>query len=68
MMTKLKIEGMTCNHCVMAVTKALSGVAGVEKVVEVNLDSGEASVEGQAEAALLIAVVGEEGYEARVIE
>ncbi len=68
MMTKLKIEGMTCNHCVMAVTKALSGVAGVDKVVGVDLDSGEASVEGQAEAAQLIAVIGEEGYEAQLIQ
>lgn len=31
-MTKtLHIKGMTCNHCVMHVTKALEGVAGVER-------------------------------------
>jgi copper chaperone CopZ len=28
---KLKITGMTCAHCVQAVTKALDGVADVEK-------------------------------------
>ncbi len=27
--TTVKIEGMSCQHCVMAVKKALSGVPGV---------------------------------------
>ena len=27
--TVLRVGGMTCNHCVMAVTKALEGVPGV---------------------------------------
>lgn len=27
--TKMKIEGMSCQHCVMAVKKALSGISGV---------------------------------------
>lgn len=27
--TNLKIEGMSCGHCVMAVKKALEGVEGV---------------------------------------
>ncbi len=27
---RLKIEGMSCQHCVMAVRKALSAVAGVD--------------------------------------
>jgi copper chaperone len=30
-MLKLKVEGMTCNHCVMTVKKALSRVPGVER-------------------------------------
>jgi copper chaperone len=49
------------------VTEVLSGVAGVDKVVGVDLESGEASIEGQADAAQLIAVVVEEGYQAQVI-
>lgn len=32
----IQIDGMTCNHCVAAVDKALRAVAGVESV-EVNL-------------------------------
>jgi copper ion binding protein len=29
----LKVEGMSCDHCVMAVTNALSGLSGVADVV-----------------------------------
>jgi copper chaperone len=44
MRTTVKIEGMSCNHCVMAVTKALSAVEGI-KDVQVDLDRGEATFE-----------------------
>ncbi len=65
-MIKLKVTGMTCGHCVTAVTEALSDVPGVERVVEVSRDRGEAVVEGRAEADLLVAAVVGRGYEARV--
>jgi copper chaperone len=67
-MTKLKIDGMTCQHCVRAVSGALQEVPGVDRVVEVSLERGEASVEGSAEASLLIAAIEEEGYKAETIE
>lgn len=41
-MTTVKIKGMTCRHCVMAVTKALSGIDGIRDV-KVDLEKGEAS-------------------------
>ncbi|MDY6954056.1 MAG: cation transporter [Thermodesulfobacteriota bacterium] len=41
-MTRVKIKGMSCNHCVMAVTKALMEIDGV-KDVEVDLATGEAT-------------------------
>jgi copper chaperone len=41
-MTKVKIKGMTCQHCVMAVTKALKEIEGVEDVM-VDLGAGEAT-------------------------
>ena len=63
---KLKVTGMTCNHCVMAVTKALEAVPGVTKVSSVSLQSGEASVEGTAKPDDLVAAVEEEGYQAEV--
>lgn len=66
MATRLRISGMTCGHCEMAVRKALSSVPGVTKVLDVNKDRGEALVEGSATADALVAAVAEEGFEARV--
>lgn len=59
----LRITGMTCGHCVAAVTKALQSVAGVDSV-EVNLETGQGLVKGHADAAQLIKAVEKEGYEA----
>jgi len=41
-MKTIKIEGMSCNHCVMAVTKALQSIEGIENV-KVSLEKGEAT-------------------------
>jgi copper chaperone len=41
-MKTIQIKGMTCQHCVMAVTKALSGINGIRNV-KVSLERGEAS-------------------------
>jgi len=66
-MTRLKIEGMTCGHCVMAVKEALALVPGVAGPVEVSLDKGEATVGGTADAQALVAAVTEEGFTAVVV-
>jgi copper chaperone len=45
MITKiLKVEGMTCQHCVQIVSESVGKVVGVQKV-EVNLDQKEVTVE-----------------------
>jgi copper chaperone len=41
--TTLKIQGMTCNHCVMRVAKALKGIPGVQDA-QVDLQKAEATV------------------------
>ncbi len=46
-MSTVKIKGMSCNHCVMAVQKALSGIDGV-KNVHVDLQKGEATFDASA--------------------
>lgn len=61
--TTLKVTGMTCNHCVMAVTKALKSVPGVESA-DVSLAKAQAVVRGDADRQSMIAAVKEEGYEA----
>ncbi len=39
-MTIIKVKGMTCQHCVMAVKKVLADIGGIQNV-DVNLSSGE---------------------------
>ena len=41
-MATIQIKGMSCNHCVMAVTKALGGIDGISNV-KVDLAKGEAT-------------------------
>lgn len=63
---KLNVTGMTCGHCEQAVRKALEGVPGVERVVEVDRERNTAVIEGQPERSALIAAIEEEGYQAEV--
>lgn len=60
-MNQLTITGMTCGHCQSAVKNALESVSGVKKA-EVDLASGVARVEGDADVNKLVAAVEEEGY------
>jgi len=43
-MISIRIKGMTCGHCVMAATKALSGIEGAIDV-KVDLKTGVATYE-----------------------
>ena len=60
------IEGMTCDHCVQAVTKEVSALPGVTGV-QVDLASGTLRVESQqpVDDAVLRAAVDEAGYEVK---
>lgn len=63
--TYLKIEGMTCRHCVKSVTKALTDTPGVG-AASVDLAEGTAVIEhdGTVNDLALIAAVQEAGYAA----
>ncbi|MEA4923752.1 MAG: cation transporter [Syntrophomonadaceae bacterium] len=63
--TVLKIEGMSCNHCKMAVEQALKEVAGVTGV-QVDLAKKEAVVSGTPEHAAMVKAVDEAGF--KVVE
>lgn len=65
-MIHIKIEGMTCGHCTGAVEKALARVPGVTTVISVNLENGEAQIEGEAAPEQLIAAIEEEGFTAHI--
>ena len=63
----IKIEGMMCQHCVKAATKALEGVAGVTAVT-VSLEDKQSVVEGSAPDEALPAAIVAAGYEVKGIE
>jgi Cu2+-exporting ATPase len=63
----ITIEGMMCQHCVAHVTKALTGVPGVE-TVNVSLENGNATITGNADPAALTAAVTDAGYEVKGIQ
>ena len=57
------VAGMTCGHCVSAVTAEIGELPGVEQVT-VDLDSGVVTVtsEGPLDGAAVAAAVDEAGY------
>lgn len=61
-MKTISIEGMSCQHCVGAVTEALKAVAGVTSV-NVDLASKKAVVEGTADEAALKEAVEDTGFD-----
>ena len=65
-MLELKVEGMSCGHCVQSVTKAVQGVDPAAKVaakVDVDLKSQRVTIDSDAEASLVTAAIQEAGYE-----
>jgi copper ion binding protein len=58
------VSGMTCGHCVNAVTSEVSQLEGVTDV-QVDLDTGAVTVTSEAplDAAAVAAAVEEAGYE-----
>jgi copper chaperone len=50
MASTIKVEGMSCQHCVMSVTKALGQLEGI-KNVQVDLAKGEVRFDNSKEIA-----------------
>jgi copper chaperone CopZ len=61
---QFQISGMTCGHCVQAVTEELRTLEGVQDV-QVDLDSGTATVRAldELDREAVRAAVDEAGYE-----
>ena len=58
------VPGMTCAHCVAAVSGEVEGVAGVSSVV-IDLDTKQVQVHGEdLDDAAIRAAIDEAGYEA----
>jgi copper chaperone CopZ len=56
-----KVEGMTCAHCVAAVTDSVGALPGAEEV-HVDLDSGRLELRGEVEDEAVREAVEEAGY------
>lgn len=64
-MQVFNVQGMTCGHCVRAVTNAIKGEDPAADV-QVDLAKGEVAVESQLPAEQIIGLIVEEGYTAKV--
>jgi len=63
--TSLKVEGMTCSHCVGHVEKALAAVPGVSSVtVDLATKSAQVSHNGTVDGAVLAKTSTDAGYPA----
>jgi len=62
-MIELRVDGMTCDHCVSAVTRAVKA-ADPEADVRVDLETKRVRVEGRSSADDLERVLAEAGYPA----
>jgi copper ion binding protein len=59
-----RVDGMSCDHCVTAVSQEVGQVAGVRSV-DVDLETKLVRVEGTAvDAAAVVAAIDEAGYDA----
>ncbi|MEX5489203.1 copper chaperone [Pseudomonas sp. URMO17WK12:I10] len=59
------VEGMTCGHCVKAVTQAVQALDGAAKV-DVDLAKKQVHVDSSADPAQIRAAIQEEGYQAEI--
>ena len=62
-MQSFEVSGMTCGHCVRAVTEAVHGVDAGAKV-EVDLQAGRLTVQGDAAPDRIVQALAAEGYPA----
>jgi len=64
MQTTINVSGMTCGHCVSAVTMELSLLPSVTEV-EVNLETGHVTITSDAamDQSQVAAAIDEAGYE-----
>jgi copper chaperone len=60
----LKVEGMSCGHCVKSIENSVSAISGVDKV-DVQLDSGTVNVEFNKDVVVIeqiTSTIEDQGY------
>ena len=64
----LRIEGMSCGHCLRAVSEALRKAPGVLQIETVEMGRAEVTIDGSVTTPAKVAeAVGEAGYQAEVV-
>ncbi|HVW50608.1 MAG TPA: cation transporter [Trinickia sp.] len=63
-MIEFQVEGMSCQHCVSAVTKAIRALDSAA-LVEVNLENGRVRVQSQATSERIGSAIVDAGYEVK---
>lgn len=61
-MLTLQVKGMTCQHCVRSVEKAI-GALDASAQVQIDLAAGRVQVDGNVAREAVVAAIVEEGYE-----
>ncbi|SHH95995.1 heavy-metal-associated domain-containing protein [Desulfofustis glycolicus] len=61
-MNTIRIKGMSCQHCVASVTKALEGLPGVSDV-KVDLEKGKATYQGDINHGLVKEAIEKTGFD-----
>lgn len=64
-MQQFKVSGMSCGHCVRAITQAIQMLDQAAKI-EVDLAAGLVRVNGSLNAEQIQAAIREEGYQAEL--
>ncbi len=58
---KLRVRGMTCDHCVRTIARAVSQVPGVRSI-SVDLKAGEVTIDGAPDTMAVQHAIDDEGY------
>ncbi|WP_409526264.1 heavy-metal-associated domain-containing protein [Nitrincola sp. MINF-07-Sa-05] len=61
-MLEVNVSGMSCGHCVKAITQAVQELSN-EAVVDIDLSSGKVSIAGLSDAAAISHAIEEAGFE-----
>ncbi|MGH8379739.1 heavy-metal-associated domain-containing protein [Pseudomonas sp.] len=65
-MQVFNVQGMTCGHCVKAVTRAVQA-QDAAAVIEVDLGEKQVKVQSSLQAPEILQLIREEGYQAEAL-
>ena len=61
-MTRIKIKGMSCQHCIASTRKALEAIPGISNI-QIDLAKGEAAFDGKVDIQTVQDAITRIGFE-----